>query len=30
MQDILNWVESFKLSKPNKKLNRDFSDAGKS
>lgn len=29
IEAVLAWVDTFKLSRPTKKINRDFSDAGK-
>ena len=29
IESVLAWVDTFKLSRPTKKINRDFSDAGK-
>lgn len=28
--ELLKWIEKFELSRPSKKLSRDFSDAGTS
>ncbi|XP_030029886.1 sperm flagellar protein 1 isoform X1 [Manduca sexta] len=30
LESVLAWVDTFKLSRPTKKINRDFSDAGNS